>query len=668
MTKGKKKLALLLAAVTLVVSVMVSVVLIAQGTAASATAPRYGRLQATKFVDASIGYYFGGALDEDGVVWVWGQNGSGQLGNGKSISTTTGQGYAGAAQPVPGLPKIRQFSAGESYGMALDYNGDVYCWGYNCEWQCGNFKTGGNVAQRSPIMLDRAAYGIPAIAKVDAGVFHSAALDVNGEVWCWGLNNAGQLGRGTSGRPSNATENKPAKAIFPAGTVIVDVQAGRDNTAALDSQGNVWCWGRNSLGECANGKTTFVPAPTKVIFPAGSGPVAQISCTNFGMLALGADGKVWQWGRIFGQKGYGVVTYIKAPEQVEFDSTARIQAPTKSTEKAKIVYDSTYAFPGAASISAGNRTNYVIDVNGKIWTWGDNEFYGYGMVTDFYAADYCRLPIWGKKAIQSPTITGNGDQNVSGKQLSFLHPQVSGSASDPTTHPEYPKRTFPTGFWNEMGLGIDPGYAGVSMPYADKIATFESSYVVLDADGNLWAWSYDSIGTIGWGAEAMNVPLPSHAKWAESGLWDLFIYEPVLMRGAGRHVPPADPPTTTSPPTTEPPTTTAPPTTTTTPPTSPGTTACQSVVTTGDWVSYGNYLAQVQNNVYLNIPGMVTEVGIRYATNSAMTGALTATANVGNPYSAWLTGLSNATWYYQAYVKTSAGDTFYGEIRSASYP
>ncbi|MCL2301135.1 MAG: hypothetical protein FWC27_13415, partial [Firmicutes bacterium] len=544
MLNSKKKLALALASITLAVSMLIGAVLIAQGTLAnSLVAPRYGRLQAVKFTDVSIGYYFGGALDEDGVVYVWGQNGSGQLGNGKSISTTAGQGYAGAPQPVPSLPKIKQFSAGESYGMALDYNGDAWCWGYNAEWQCGNFVAAGNAVQRLPIKLDRATYGIPKLVKVDAGVFHSAALDENGEVWCWGLNNAGQLGRGTSGRPSNYKENIPAKAVFPAGTVIVDVQAGRDNTSVLDSDGNVWCWGRNSLGECANGKTTFVPAPYKLAFPAGSGPMTQISCTNFGMLALGANGSVWQWGRIFGQKGYGVVTYIKAPEQVEFDGAARIQAPAKGSEKAKIVYDSTYAFPGAASISAGNRTNYVVDVNGKIWTWGDNEFYGYGMATDFYGADYCRLPVWSKKAIQSPTITGNGDQNVSGKQLSFLHPQVSGSASDPTTHPEYPKRTFPTGFWNEMGLGIDPGYAGVLMPYADKIATFESSYVVLDADGNLWVWSYDSIGTICWGTEAMQEPLPSHAKWAESGLWDLFIYEPVLMRGAGKYVPP-EPPTT----------------------------------------------------------------------------------------------------------------------------
>ena len=638
MARKKKKLALLIISVIMVVSVMASILLVMQHTAAESVeadklAPRYGRLQATKFVDVSIGYYFGGALDEDGVVWVWGQNGSGHLGNGKSISTTTGQGYAGAPQPVPDLPKIKQFSAGESYGMALDYDGDVWCWGYNCEWQCGSFKAGSNVAQRLPIKLDRAAYGIPALAKVDAGVFHSAALDVNGEVWCWGLNNAGQLGRGTSGRPSNANENIPAKAIFPAGTVIVDIQAGRDNTVALDSQGNAWCWGRNSQAECANGKTTFVPTPYKVVFPAGTPPLTQVSLVNGWVLALDASGTVWQWGFVWGRRAFASTDYIKAPEAVEFDATKRIVSPTKSTEKAKFAYDSTYVFPGVASISAGHRSSYAIDKQGKIWTWGDNEFYGFGMVTDYYAADYCRVPIWSKTAVQSPTITGNGDQNVSGNQLSFLHPQVSGSATDPLKHSEYPKRDFPTGFWNEMGLGIDPGYAGVRMPYAGKIVTFCSSYVVLDADGNLWMWSYDSIGTICWGNEPMQQPLPSHAKWAESGLWDLFIYEPVLVRGAGKYV-------------YEP----------------------QALVTTGSWASFPNYSVALNGNAYQNIPGDVTEVGVLYARNANLDNPLKSVGAAGTPFNIWLSGVANGVWYYQAYVINDLGDTYYGEIKQASYP
>jgi alpha-tubulin suppressor-like RCC1 family protein len=597
----------------------------------AAAAPRYGRLTTNKFVDISIGYYFGGALDDKGQVWVYGTNGSGQLGNGKSISTTKGQGYAGTLQVVPNLPQIQQFSAGESYGLAVDAAGELWGWGYNCQWQAGNFKTGGNVAQRNPIKLDRAAYGIPLFAKADAGVFHSVALDVNGGVWSFGLNNAGQLGNGKSGRPSNATENKPTQVIFPAGTVIVDVQAGRDNNIALDSQGKVWVWGRNSLGECANGKTTFVPTPIPVNLQK---PVTQISLAQDWALALDTDGNLWQWGAVFGYSAFGVITYHKAPIKVEFDSTARIQAPGKGTERAKFVYDSTYQFPGVASIQAGHRTSYVIDANGKLWTWGDNEFYGFGVVTDYYAADYCRVPIWSRKAVQSPTITGNGDQNISGKQLSFLHPQVSGSASDPKEHLEYTvlyKKKFPTGFWNETGLGIDPAYAKVDMPYASKITTFESTYIVLDADGNLWVWSYDSIGTICWGSEPMQVALPSHAKWADSGLWDLFIYEPVLMRGAGIHKP-------------------------------------QPKTTTGDWTNAPNHMAQISGNTFDGDIGAVVEVGVKYAYDDPdLTSPLQKTGAIGSPFHVLLTSLYEGNWYYAAYVVTDTGDTYQGETKTATF-
>ncbi|MDR0530973.1 MAG: hypothetical protein LBG83_02780 [Oscillospiraceae bacterium] len=538
--KKSKKLITAMIAVVAAAALIVSACLLMTGTVAgdpstSNTAPRYGRINDQKFVGVSVGYYFGGALDDQGRVWVYGTNGSGQLGNGTSISTTTGQGYAGAMQPVPNLPPIKQFSAGESYGMALDYDGDLWAWGYNCEFQVGNFKLGGNVAQRLPIKLDRAAYGIPKLEKVDAGVFHSVALDENGEVWCWGLNNAGQLGNNKPDLGVSYKNDAPGKALFPAGVKIVDIQAGRDNTIALDDQGNVWAWGRNSYAECANGKLTFVKVPTKINFPAGT-VIAQISFSQEWGMALDTAGNAWQWGRCWGQTGYGTIKYLTAPQLVEFDATARIQAPTKGLERAKIVYDNTYEYPGAAKVIGGHRTSYVIDLNGKIWTLGDNEFYGFGVVTDYYAADYCRLPVWSKKAIQTPTITGNGDQDIYGKQLNWLHPQVSGSATDPTTHLEYKvyfKRDFPNGFWNETGLGIDPDYAEVPMPYAVDIATFTSNYVVLDADGNLWQWSYDSIGTICWGTESMNDVLPSHAKWKDSGLWDLFNYEPTLMRGAG---------------------------------------------------------------------------------------------------------------------------------------
>ncbi|MCL2299632.1 MAG: hypothetical protein FWC27_05745, partial [Firmicutes bacterium] len=147
-------------------------------------------------------------------------------------------------------------------------------------------------------------------------------------------------------------------------------------------------------------------------------------------------------------------------------------------------------------------------------------------------------------------------------------------------------------------------------------------------------------------------------------------YEPVLMRGAGKYVPPEPPttePPTTEPPTTEPPTTEPP--TTEPPTTEPTTLAPLITVNTGNWVSSGNFVSQVQNNSYLNIPGSVVETGVLYSKDSAMNlNVQKAMGPAGSPFTLWATGLSNGIWYYRAYVKTDSGDYYYGQIKSASYP
>ena len=92
-------------------------------------------------------------------------------------------------------------------------------------------------------------------------------------------------------------------------------------------------------------------------------------------------------------------------------------------------------------------------------------------------------------------------------------------------------------------------------------------------------------------------------------------------------------------------------------------------VTTGDWVSSGNHVAQVQNSSYVNVPGTVVETGILYSTDPGMAADVTQVSGpAGSPFSLWATNIFEGIWYYQAYVKTAGGDYFYGEIKSATYP
>ena len=79
-------------------------------------------------------------------------------------------------------------------------------------------------------------------------------------------------------------------------------------------------------------------------------------------------------------------------------------------------------------------------------------------------------------------------------------------------------------------------------------------------------------------------------------------------------------------------------------------------------------MAYVQGNTYGNVPGMIIEAGVLYSKNPTLDGAATSTAAVTTPFNIWITGLSAGTYYYQAYVKTNAGNTYYGDVKVATYP
>jgi len=118
----------------------------------------------------------------DNTVWVWGANGSGQLGD----ATTTGK---SVPTQLPTLSGIVAVAAGSSHTLALKNDGTVYAWGANSYGQLGDNTT---TQRTSPIVVN--VTGIVAIA---AGEHHSVALASDGRVWVWGRNSYGQVGKGS---------------------------------------------------------------------------------------------------------------------------------------------------------------------------------------------------------------------------------------------------------------------------------------------------------------------------------------------------------------------------------------------------------------------------------------------------------------------------------------
>ena len=136
------------------------------------------------------------ALDANGYVWAWGSNSSGQLGVGESgDSNTPVQVHDGEQTPGDSnhLEDIIAISAGDRHALALDEFGYVWAWGDNLTGQLGNGGTSSYGG--TPVQVKKDANTpLADIIYIDAGFSHSLAIDIYGDVWVWGENQYYQLG------------------------------------------------------------------------------------------------------------------------------------------------------------------------------------------------------------------------------------------------------------------------------------------------------------------------------------------------------------------------------------------------------------------------------------------------------------------------------------------
>jgi len=245
------------------------------------------------------------ALKSDGTVWAWGDNSSGQLGDffTESNKTIPVQVGVGQVSSTPGFNNIIAIDAGLYHNLALKADGTVWAWGGNTSGQLG---AGDASARYSPIQIA----GLSNILAIGGGQYHSAALKSDGTVWVWGDNSHGQLGDGTLVGPFQGTV-QPTPVMNTNISGVAQIAVGDRHTTALKSDGTVWSWGYNELGQIGNGTFLLngcacVPTPTQ----SSIANVTDIRENNsFHILARKIDGSIWAWGyNAEGEAGIGTVT------------------------------------------------------------------------------------------------------------------------------------------------------------------------------------------------------------------------------------------------------------------------------------------------------------------------------------------------------------------------
>jgi alpha-tubulin suppressor-like RCC1 family protein len=249
----------------------------------------------TAFSQVAAGGSFSLALTRTGVVYAWGSNFFGQIGQPTTVTFSD----VPTAVTVPGT--VTQIVAGSDFALALTSAGNLYAWGDNAFGQLGQDPTVTPSSDVPVLVPPPTGVGSWSGAQLSAGNSDSLAL-LAGTIYGWGNDEEGQLGDGTS----NDTFT-PVSTILPTGvTSFTQASAGATFTLGLANTGQVYAWGDNQLGQLGNGDLnictidnpldagcSLVPVP--VLVPQQSPFVSVVAGYSQGY-ALSAGGTAFSWG------------------------------------------------------------------------------------------------------------------------------------------------------------------------------------------------------------------------------------------------------------------------------------------------------------------------------------------------------------------------------------
>ena len=361
----------------------------------------------TDWISVAAGDHHNCGLRDDGTgpsLWCWGNNEDGQLGDNSTEEKDK-------PTPVGTDHDWVTVTAGDDHNCGLRDDGSgpsLWCWGSNEYGQLGN---GGledkNVPTRAGTDTDWVS--------LDAGGQHSCGLRDDGSgpsLWCWGYNEYGQLGDGS-------TENRNAPTQVGTDTDWVSVAAGFGHTYGIRNDGSgpsLWCWGGSTAGEKS--------VPTQVGTDTDWVSVDAGFWHSCGIRNDGSGSSLWCWGyNDRGQLGDGSIEDKNVPTQVAADADWL----TLSTRQCQ---------------TCGIRGD---EANRTLWCWGstncaapsDSQLVGYSLETE--PTQIGTDTDWSTLSVGGPHICGIRDDG-SGSSLWCRGEDWFGQLGDGVPHREEPNQ------------------------------------------------------------------------------------------------------------------------------------------------------------------------------------------------------------------------------------
>ena len=327
------------------------------------------------------------AILDDGTVSCWGKNYNGQLGDGTggdytndyNRNTPTQTSNLGTGRTAVAI------SSGWRQTCAILDDASVSCWGLNNYGQLGD---GTTTNRNTPTQTSSLGANRGAVAISSGGVHTCAVLD-DGSVSCWGWNNYGQLGDGTTTDRSTPTQTSS----LGTGRTAVAISSGGIQTCAVLDDASVSCWGDNWYGELGDGTTTQrnTPTPTSSL---GTGRTAVAISSGYGHACAVLDNaSVSCWGyNAYGQIGDGTTTNRNTPTQTSSLGIGRT----------------------AVAISSGLHYSCAILDNASVSCWGANGDNRLGDGTNTDRSTPAQTASLGTTANQQTAFLVNGDRDSDG--------------------------------------------------------------------------------------------------------------------------------------------------------------------------------------------------------------------------------------------------------------
>jgi alpha-tubulin suppressor-like RCC1 family protein len=310
----------------------------------------------------ATGIQFSVAIQHDGTLWSWGRNYAGQLGlndvNYRSSPVQVGALTTWLAASV---------SARGRAAFIKKADGTLWAWGINYRGVLG---LGDTTNRSSPVQVG----ALTTWSKIAAGHKHIAAIKTDGTLWVWGMNYAGSLGLGETTPRSSPTQ-------VGALTTWLTLSSGTYQTIAITTSGAMWTWGDNAYGKLGLGDTIKRSSPVQI------GALTTWATATPGKphhsAAIKTNGTLWTWGRNdVGQLGLGNILTYSSPKQVGALTTWSMITCGQTLGTALKTDGTLWTWGGAdfGSLGLGDTIKRSSPVQiGALTTW-------LGVVSNYYAS------------------------------------------------------------------------------------------------------------------------------------------------------------------------------------------------------------------------------------------------------------------------------------------